>query len=69
MYAQPSIDGLLSIESDGQTVLRVCDQDGEFENWLYSLVNELTNKPLSLLNELDVAWLQALNRVVERQVR
>ena len=32
------------------------------------LMDELTNKPLSLLNELDVAWLQALNCMVERQV-
>jgi hypothetical protein len=68
MYASTSVSGSLTIGANGQTVLWICDQDGEFANWLYSLMDELGNKPLSQLNERDIAWLKALNSVVERRV-
>ena len=68
MYASTSVTGSFSLGPNGQSVLWVCDQDGEFANWLYSLMDELRNKPLSQLNERDIVWVQALNSVVERRV-
>jgi len=59
MYATKAINGVPAIQRDGQSVLRVCDQDWEFANWLCALLNELGHKSELLLNEPDWEWLNA----------
>jgi len=62
MYATKVVNGVPAIQRDGQSVLRVCDQDCEFANWLCALLNELGRKSGLLLNEQDREWLNANDR-------
>ena len=68
MYATKVINGVPAIQRDGQSVLRVCDQDWEFANWLCSLLNEQGHKSL-LLNEQDWELLNAIDRPFRRTVQ
>ena len=68
MYATKAINGVPAIQRDGQSVLRVCDQNWDFANWLCALLNELGHKSDSLLNEQDCEWLNANNRAFRRAV-
>ena len=53
MYATTASNGVPSIQRNGQNVLRVCNQNWEFANWLCALLNELGHKSELLLNEPD----------------
>jgi hypothetical protein len=66
MYATKAINGVPAIQRDGQSVLRVCDQNWDFANWLCALLNELGHKSESLLNEQDWDWLNAIDRDFQR---
>ena len=66
MYATKAVNGVLAIQRDGQSVLSVCDQNGEFASWLCALLNELGHKSELLLNEQDWAWLNAIDRPFRR---
>ncbi|MGB8013377.1 MAG: hypothetical protein ABSA80_12815 [Terriglobales bacterium] len=68
MYATKVINGVPAIQRDGQSVLRVCDQDWEFANWLCALLNERGHKSL-LLNEQDWELLNAIDRPFRRTVQ
>ena len=68
MYATKAVNGVPAIQRDGQSVLRVCDQDWEFANWLCALLNELGHIPESLLNEQDRESLNAMDGAFGRQV-
>ncbi len=41
MYTTKAVNGVLTIQRDGQKVLSVCDQDWEFADWLCELLNQL----------------------------
>jgi hypothetical protein len=69
MYATKAVDCGPAIRRDGQNVLRVCDQDWEFANWLCALLNELGHKSELLLNEQDWEWLNAIDRPFRRTVK
>lgn len=66
MYATRAINGVPAIQRDGQIVLRVCEQDWEFADWLCALLNELGHKSELLLNEQDWEWLNAIDRACRR---
>jgi len=66
MYATKAINGALAIQRDGQSVLRVCDQNWDFANWLCALLNELGQKSELLLNEQDWEWLNAIDCPFQR---
>jgi len=68
MYATKVINGVPAIQRDGQSVLRVCDQDWDFANWLCALLNERGHKSL-LLNEQDWELLNAIDRPFRRTVQ
>ena len=69
MYATKAVNGVPAIQRDGQSVLRVCDQDWEFANWLCALLNELGHKSESLLNEQDWQCLNANDRAFSRMAQ
>jgi hypothetical protein len=75
MYATKVINGVPAIQRDGQSVLRVCDQDWEFANWLCALLNELGHKSELLLHDNDQdqdqgwEWLYANDRPFRRTVQ
>jgi hypothetical protein len=69
MYATKPVNGIPTIERDGQIVLGVCDQDWEFANWLCALLNALGREPALLLDEQDMEWLKAMNGAFRRQVQ
>jgi hypothetical protein len=56
MYATKVINGVPAIQRDGQNVLRVCDENWEFANWLCALLNELGHTSELLLHESDLDW-------------
>jgi len=66
MYATKIVNGVPAIQRDGQSVLRVCDQNWEFANWLCALLNELGHKSEVLLNEQHWEWLNANERAFRR---
>ncbi len=66
MYATKAVDCGPAIQRDGQNVLRVCDQDWEFANWLCALLNELGHMPELLLSERDREWLNAIDSPFKR---
>jgi len=66
MYATKAINGVPAIQRDGQSVLRVCDQDWEFANWLCALLNELGRNSELLLDEHDWEWLSAIDSPFRR---
>jgi hypothetical protein len=66
MYATKAVNGVPAIQRDGQSVLRVYDQNWEFANWLCALLNELGHKSESLLNEKDWGRLSANDRAFSR---
>jgi len=66
MYVTKAVNGVPAIQRDGQSVLRVCDQDWEFADWLCALLNELGHKPELLLNEQEWEWLNANDRAFRR---
>jgi hypothetical protein len=66
MYVTKAINGVPAIQRDGQSVLRVCDQDWEFANWLCALLNELGQKSELLVNERDWEWLMAIHSPFRR---
>ena len=66
MYATKAMNGVPAIQRDGQSVLRVCDQDWEFANWLCALLNELGHKSDLLLNQRDCEWLNPNDRSSRR---
>jgi len=66
MYVTKAVNGVPAIQRDGQSVLRVCDQDWEFADWLCALLNELGHKSELLLNEQDSEWLNANDRAFRR---
>jgi hypothetical protein len=66
MYATKTVNGVPAIQRDGQSVLRVCDQDWEFADWLCALLNELGQKSELLLNEQDWGWLRAIDSPFRR---
>ncbi len=67
MYATKAMNGVPAIQRDGQSVLRVCDQDWEFANWLCALLNELGHKSDLLLNQRDCEWLNPNDRSYRRE--
>ena len=69
MYATKAVNGVPAIQRDGQSVLRVCDQDWEFANWLCALLNELGHIPELSLNEQDREPLNAMGGGFGRQVQ
>ncbi len=69
MYATKAVDCGPAIQRDGQSVLRVCNQDWEFANWLCALLNELDHKSELLLNEQDREWLDAIDSAFRRTVQ
>jgi hypothetical protein len=68
MYATKAVNGVPAIQRDGQSVLRVCDQDWEFANWLCALLNELGHIPDLLLNEQAQESPNAMDGGFGRQV-
>ena len=66
MYVTKTINGVPAIQRDGQSVLRVCDQDWEFANWLCALLNELGHKSELLLNEHDRAMFNVVDSALRR---
>ena len=66
MYATKASNGVPAIQRDGQNVLRVCNQNWEFANWLCALLNELGHKSDLLLNEQDRDWRNANDRALRR---
>ena len=70
MYATKVINGVPAIQRDGQSVLRVCEQDWEFANWLCALLNQLGHKSELLLHDNDQdqdwEWLNAIDRPFRR---
>ena len=66
MYVTKAVNGVPAIQRDGQSVLRVCDQDWEFAEWLCALLNELGQKSELLLNEQDWDWLNANDSAFRR---
>ena len=69
MYATKAVDCGPAIQRDGQNVLRVCDQNWDFANWLCALLNELDHKSELLLNEHDREWLDAIDSAFRRTVQ
>ena len=67
MYATKTINGVPAIQRDGQSVLRVCQQDWEFANWLCALLNELGQKSDLLLNQQDWEWLNPIDSPYRRE--
>ena len=66
MYATKAVNGVPAIQRDGQSVLRVCDQNWEFANWLCALLNELGHKSELLLNQPDPNLLHPNDRAFRR---
>ena len=66
MYVTKAVNGVPAIQRDGQSVLRVCDQDWEFADWLCALLNELGHQSELLLNEQDWNWLNTNDRALGR---
>lgn len=66
MYATKAVNGVPAIQRDGQSVLRVCDQDWDFADWLCALLNELGHKSELLLNEQDWERLNSTDRALRR---
>ena len=69
MYATRAINGIPAIQRDGQSVLRVCDQDWEFANWLCELLNELGRMPKLSLTDHDREWLKAMDGAFRSEVQ
>ena len=69
MYATRAVNGVPAIQRDGRSVLRVCNQNWEFANWLCALLNELGQKSDLLLSEPDWEWLSANGRAFRRAVQ
>ena len=69
MYATKAVNGAPAIQRNGQTVLRVCDQDLAFANWLCALLNELGHKSELLLNEPDREWVKAIDSPFRRMAQ
>jgi hypothetical protein len=59
MYATKAMNGLPTIQRNGQIVLNVCDQNWEFADWLCALLNELGHQSELLLSEQRYEWLNA----------
>ena len=69
MYATKASNGAPAIQRDGQNVLRVCNQNWEFANWLCALLNELGHKSELLLNEQNGEWPNTDDRAFSRAVQ
>jgi hypothetical protein len=69
MYATKAVNGAPAIQRDGQSVLRVCDQNWNFANWLCELLNELGRIPDLSLTDHDREWLQAMDGAFRSEVQ
>jgi hypothetical protein len=67
MYATKTVNGVPAIQRDGQSVLRVCNQNWEFANWLCALLNELGHKSELLLKEQNWEWFNPNDRTFRRK--
>jgi hypothetical protein len=69
MYATKAINGFPAIQRDGQSVLRVCNGNWEFANWLCALLNELGRVPQLGLTNDDREWLKAIDAAFASEVQ
>lgn len=68
MYSTKSLNGVPTIQRDGQNVLAVWNQDWRFASDICELLNEMNAEPPLLLNQKDRAWLKAMDRAFGRKV-
>ena len=69
MYATKTINGFPAIQLDGQSVLRVCNGNWEFANWLCELLNELGRLQDFSLTNYDPEWLRAIDVAFTSEVQ
>ena len=69
MYSTTFLNGVPTIQRDGQNVLGVWNQNWEFANEICSLLNSLEDDPHIFLTEHDRKWLKAMDRAFRGQVQ
>ena len=66
MYFTTSLNGVLTIQRDGHSVLGVWNENWEFANEICNLLNSLEDDPQIFLTEHDRKWLKAMDRAFRK---
>jgi hypothetical protein len=66
MYSTTSLNGVPTIQRDGQNVLGVWNQNWDFANEICDLLNSLEDDPHIFLTEHDRKWLKTMDRAFKK---
>jgi hypothetical protein len=66
MYSTTSLNGIPTIQRNGQNVLGVWDENWDFANEICDLLNSMEDDPHIFLTEHDRKWLKAIDRAFRK---